>query len=133
MELKTNTQRLMQTLESLGQIGNGPQGLHRLAFGNEDIQARRYIVTLMEEANLETTVDPAGNLIGRWKGSKPDLPTIAVGSHTDTVPNAGKYDGALGVLGAIECCKTLKDRNIRPRHTIEVINFTNEEGTRYHR
>ena len=87
----------------------------------------------MQEAGLETRIDAAGNIIGRRAGSDDNLPAIALGSHTDTVPKGGKYDGALGVMGAIEVIRTLEEQGHRTRHPLEVIDFANEEGTRFHR
>ena len=88
---------------------------------------------LMRLAGMEIRVDPAGNVIARKAGTDPNLPAIALGSHTDTVPNGGKYDGALGVLGAIEVAQTLAEGGHTLRHPLEIIIFTNEEGTRFHR
>ncbi len=82
---------------------------------------------------METRIDPGGNIIARKSGASSDLPAIALGSHIDTVPNGGKYDGALGVLGAIEAVRTLADHRIELRHPVEVLVFTNEEGTRFRR
>ncbi|NIO11188.1 MAG: M20/M25/M40 family metallo-hydrolase, partial [Deltaproteobacteria bacterium] len=93
-----------------------------------DIQGRAYIMTLMQEAGLEVNVDAAGNIIGWRKGSDPSLPPILSGSHTDSVPNGGKYDGALGVISAIECAQVLKENGIVTRHPLEVVVFVDEEG-----
>jgi N-carbamoyl-L-amino-acid hydrolase len=125
--------RLNRTLEELGRIGETPQGMQRLAFSTADVAGREYTVKLMHQAGLETRIDPAGNIIGRKEGCDPGLPAIALGSHIDTVPNGGKYDGALGVMGAIEAVQTLADHDVLLRHPIEVLVFTNEEGTRFHR
>lgn len=128
-----NAARLNRSLEELGRIGESPQGMQRLAYSPEDVAGRQYVMGLMGRAGLETRIDRAGNIIGRKEGSAPGLPAIAMGSHTDTVPNGGKYDGALGVLAAIECAQTLADSGHSLRHPVEVLVFTNEEGTRYHR
>ena len=82
---------------------------------------------------MEVRIDPGGNIIARREGSDPNLPAIAMGSHIDTVPNGGKYDGALGVMGGIEVVQALSDANVSLRHPVEVLVFTNEEGTRFHR
>ena len=87
----------------------------------------------MAKAGLSVRVDAAGNVIGRKEGAVADLPAIGMGSHTDTVPKGGKYDGALGVMGAIECVQTLKDSGVTTRHPIEVLVYTNEEGTQFRR
>ena len=128
-----NAARLNQTLDQLGKFGETPEGMDRLAFSPADVASREYTMGLMREAGLETSIDAAGNIIGRRAGSDDSLPPIAVGSHTDTVPLGGKYDGALGVMGAIEVIKTLAENGRVTRHSIEAIVFTNEEGTRFHR
>jgi len=128
-----NNSRINRTLQELGQLGDSPEGMDRVAYSSEDIAGRDYTIKLMREAGLETRIDTAGNMIGRRAGSDDSLPAIALGSHTDTVPKGGKYDGALGVMGAIEVIRILEDQGHRTRHPLEVINFTNEEGTRFHR
>ena len=128
-----NSARLNQTLEELGRIGDTPQGMQRLAFTPADVAGREYTMALMRRAGMETHIDPGGNIVARRAGSDSNLPAIALGSHTDTVPNGGKYDGALGVLGAIEVVQSLADQKINLRHPVEVLVFTNEEGTRFHR
>ena len=131
--LNINAARLNQTLEELGKFGETPEGMDRLAFSPADVESREYTMGLMREAGLEVRIDTAGNIIGRRAGSDNSLPAIAMGSHTDTVPLGGKYDGALGVMGAIEVVKTLAENSHVTRHPIEAIVFTNEEGTRFHR
>ena len=128
-----NETRINQTMQELGQLGDSPEGMLRVAYSPEDIAGRDYTVKLMREAGLETRIDTAGNIIGRRSGSDDSLPAIAMGSHTDTVPEGGKYDGALGVMAAIEVIRTLEEQGHRTRHPLEVIDFTNEEGTRFHR
>ena len=128
-----NAARLNRTLEELGRFGETPHGMNRLAFSPADIAGRAYAMDLMRRAGLETRIDPAGNIIGRKAGSDSSLPPIAMGSHTDTVPLGGKYDGALGVMGAVEVVQSLADHGHTTRHPLEVMIFTNEEGTRYHR
>lgn len=128
-----NPARLNRTLQELGRIGETPQGMQRIAFSPADLAGREYTISLMQRAGLKTRVDTAANIIGRREGSDPALPAIAMGSHTDTVPSGGKYDGALGVMAAIECVQTLADNNITLRHPVETLVFTNEEGTRIHR
>ncbi len=128
-----NESRINQTLQELGHLGESPEGMDRVAYSPEDIAGRDYTIKLMQQAGLETRIDAAGNIIGRRAGSDDNLPAIAFGSHTDTVPKGGKYDGALGVMGAIEVIRTLEEQGHRTRHPLEVIDFTNEEGTRFHR
>ena len=128
-----NAARLNQTLDELGRFGETPEGMDRLAFSPADIESREYTMGLMRDAGLEIRIDTGGNIIGRMAGADDSLPAIAMGSHTDTVPLGGKYDGALGVMGAIEVVKTLAENGHVTHHPLEAIVFTNEEGTRFHR
>ena len=131
--LKVDAARLKKTLHSLGEIGETPEGMQRIAFSPADVEGRGYVKSLMREAGLSVRVDAAGNVIARKEGSVDGLPAIGIGSHTDTVPKGGKYDGALGVLGAVECVQTLKDAEVTTRHPLEVLIYTNEEGTQFRR
>ena len=131
--MNINAARLNQTLNALGRFGETSEGMDRLAFSPADVESRGYTMELMQEAGLEVRIDAGGNIIGRKAGSDDSLPAIAMGSHTDTVPLGGKYDGALGVMGAIEVVSTLAESGHVTRHPIEAIVFTNEEGTRFHR
>lgn len=120
--------RLMNNLESLGAIGfDEGKGTSRPAYSDEFYQGRSFIEKLMEEAGMETFIDGVGNLSGFLPG-QPGYKTIAIGSHIDTVPLGGIYDGALGVLAAIEVVRTLKKEGYINRHAIEVIAFNEEEG-----
>ena len=131
--MNINAARLNQSLNELGRFGETSEGMDRLAFSPADVESRDYTMELMREAGLDVRIDAGGNIIGRRAGSDDSLPAIAMGSHTDTVPLGGKYDGALGVMGAIEVVKTLAEYGHVTRHPIEAIVFTNEEGTRFHR
>jgi N-carbamoyl-L-amino-acid hydrolase len=127
--LRVNSQRLEQHIAALAEFGrNAHGGLDRVAFSDADIQSRKYLVSLMKDAGLDVIVDEAGNIIGRRKGLASKLPPIMFGSHSDTVPDGGKYDGSLGVLGAIECVQVLQENNIQTKHPLEVVVFTDEEG-----
>ncbi len=132
-ELTVNSQRLNATLEALGRIGETPEGMQRIAFSPADVEGRHYVMELMRQAGLSVRIDHAGNIIARRGGREERAPAIAMGSHVDTVPNGGKYDGALGVLGAIEAVRALNDQGTVTRHPVEVLVFTNEEGTSFHR
>jgi len=128
-DLRINAQRLEQHIRELSQFGkNEKGGLDRVAYSESDIRGRKYLMSLMKKAGLEVRVDEAGNIIGRREGHDPELPPIMFGSHADTVPNGGMYDGALGVLGAIECAQVLAENNITTHHPLEVVVFTDEEG-----
>jgi N-carbamoyl-L-amino-acid hydrolase len=127
--LRVNPTRLEQRIERLAEYGTTPEGgVNRVAFGEKDIKSREYIITMMEEAGLKIRIDEAGNIIGSAEGTDPSLPPIAFGSHTDTVPHGGKFDGAAGVLTAIECVQVLSENSVKTRHPLEVIVFTDEEG-----
>ena len=128
-----NAARLNDTLTALGQIGNTDEGMQRVAFSPLDVAGRDYVMELMRRAGMAVRIDAAGNIIGRVEGSGGSLPAIALGSHTDTVPAGGQYDGALGVIAAIEVVQALKDAGHTTRHPLEVMVFTNEEGTSFHR
>jgi beta-ureidopropionase / N-carbamoyl-L-amino-acid hydrolase len=126
--LSINGDRLNQSLAQLAAIGQLPSGgVCRLAYSAEDIQARQQVQTWMEAAGMTVRIDAAGNIIGRYPGQL-DLPALATGSHIDTVPTGGRYDGALGVLAGLEVVRSLYDQQIQLRHPIEVIVFTDEEG-----
>ncbi len=121
--------RVQQHLAELAHFGADPEGgVSRVAFSDADIAGRAYVRRLMEGAGLEVRIDAAGNLIGRRDGTNRKLPAIVVGSHTDSVPHGGNYDGDLGVMGGIEVAQQLGDRRIRLRHALEVVDFTDEEG-----
>jgi N-carbamoyl-L-amino-acid hydrolase len=128
-ELRVNGKRLAQRISELARFGLTPEGgVNRVAFSEEDVQAREYLKGVFQEAGLVVSVDAAGNLLGRRAGQEDTLPPIMFGSHIDTVPHGGKYDGALGVLAALECAQVLAENCIQTRHPLEVIVFTDEEG-----
>jgi N-carbamoyl-L-amino-acid hydrolase len=121
---------LLADLEALNQFGADPgPGLHRLAFSPADWAGRAWVAGQMERAGMTVRTDPAGNTIGRYPGREADLAPIALGSHTDTVPQGGRYDGALGVLAGLACVRALHQAGQRLRHPVEVINFVAEEAT----
>ncbi len=114
----------------LGEIGKAPDGgVTRRAFTKEDIEGRRFVGDLMRSLGCRVRVDPAGNLIGYYPGSEEGLPSIVVGSHIDTVPNGGLFDGNIGVLSGIECLQTMQEKGVRLRHPMEIIAFSAEEGS----
>jgi len=125
--LVVNGDRLNQSLDRLAEVGQLPNGgVRRIAFGTEDQLARQLVYTWMEEAGMTVRIDAAGNIIGRY-GGKYQAPALATGSHIDTVPVAGRYDGCLGVLAGIEVVRTLHERDLRLNHPLEVIVFSDEE------
>jgi len=127
-DLSVNAKRIELNITKLAEFGETSEGgVHRVAYSEDDVQARKYIITLMEAAGLDVRIDAAGNILGSREGSENYLPPILSGSHIDTVPHGGKYDGAVGVLSAIECVRILMENKIQTRHPLEVIVFTDEE------
>lgn len=127
-QLTINGDRLNESINRLARIGKQPSGsICRLAFTPEDLQARYLVQQWMSEAGMVVRMDAAGNLIGTYAGKVPGAAALATGSHIDTVPSGGRFDGVLGVLAGIEVVRTLQERNLRLDHPIEVIVFTDEE------
>lgn len=127
--LRVNATRIEQRILRLSEFGKNPQGgVSRVAFSEADIRGRAYIMSLMREAGLTVNIDAAGNILGRRDGRDPKLPPILFGSHIDSVPNGGNYDGDVGVIGAIECAQVLSDSGIITRRPLEVVVFSDEEG-----
>ncbi len=126
---KVNPDRIEKRIHELSEFGRNPEGgVSRVAFSDADVAGRTYIKELMRAAGLKVRVDTAGNVIGRRDGSDPNLPVIMFGSHIDSVPGGGNYDGDVGVIGAIEVAQVLHENNIETRHPLEIISFTDEEG-----
>src|SRR2546429_3708557 len=112
-------------------MGETPRGaLTRLALTDDDRRGRDWMVARMGEAGLRVTIDQMGNIFGQRPGAEA-LPPVMMGSHVDSVPTGGKYDGQLGVLCALEAIRTLNDHGIRTRHPVTLVIFTNEEGARF--
>ena len=130
LNLKVNSERLQADFHALAEIGvTMGGGVSRLALSNEDLAARSWYADRIEEAGLEIRDDEAGNLSGLLHSDNPDAKTLMLGSHLDTVPNGGRYDGAIGVLIALECLRRIRESGIKPKYHLEAINFTDEEGT----
>ena len=124
-----NGDRIQQHVTALSKYGANPEGgVSRVAFSDADIAGRKYVAGLMQEAGLTIRTDAAGNIIGRREGSNAKLPPILIGSHTDSVPGGGNYDGDVGVIGAIEVAQTLQEHGVRLKHPLEVVIFADEEG-----
>jgi N-carbamoyl-L-amino-acid hydrolase len=129
--MRIDRTRLETSIEDLGKIGATPRGgLTRLALTDEDKRGRDWLVARMKEAGLRVTVDQMGNIFGERPG-EPGLPPVMMGSHADSVPTGGKYDGQLGVLCGLEVIRTLEDAKVRTRHPVTLVIFTNEEGARF--
>ena len=129
--LRIDGARLLARLEALRIVGDtGDGGSRRLALTDTDKAGRDLFVSWLKGAGLDVHIDRIGNIVGVLKGET-DEPAILMGSHIDTVGSGGKYDGALGALGALEVIETLRDAGVKPRRSMAVIAFTNEEGARF--
>ncbi len=132
-KLSINLTRLTDSIAEMGRIGRRPglRGVTRLALSEEDGEARDLLVHWMKDEGLRVSVDSIGNVFGVREGSDPGLRPVIMGSHLDTVIDAGVYDGAYGVLSALEVVRRLRDEGVETRHPIGVGCFTNEEGVRF--
>jgi len=132
--MKINSQRLQQHFEAMSLIGKiGETGTCRPAHTELEKQGFEIAASWMEEAGMTTRIDNFGNLIGRLEGKNPTLPVLMMGSHLDSQPYGGRFDGVAGVLCAIEVVKTLHDNGVIPERPIEVISFADEEGWRFNK
>jgi N-carbamoyl-L-amino-acid hydrolase len=130
--LRINSDRLWDSIMEMAKIGPGVAGgNNRQTLTDEDGEGRHLFQTWCKEAGLEMAVDQMGTMFARREGTDPDALPVYVGSHLDTQPTGGKFDGVLGVLGGLEIIRTLNDLDIKTKHPIVVTNWTNEEGTRY--
>ncbi len=128
-KLRVNGDRLNAHLVELAKFGKTPEGgTSRVAYSDLDLAARQYVEGLMREAKLDVSIDAAGNIVGRRAGSDATLKPLMIGSHIDSVPSGGMYDGQVGSMGAVEVAQTLAENNVRLRHPLEVVIFQNEEG-----
>ena len=124
-------ERLVKDFEAMAQLTAPGEGINRLAFTDADWEGRQYIIDCMTDVGLSVEIDDFGNVIGYKIGKKPDLPVVMVGSHTDSVPNGGNYDGVVGVLSAIEVIRSMIDDGYEHDHTIAVVSFMCEESSRF--
>ena len=124
-------ERLVKDFEAMAQLTAPGEGINRLAFTDADWAGRQYIIDRMTDAGLTVETDDFGNVIGYKIGKNPDLPAVMVGSHTDSVPNGGNYDGVVGVLSAIEVIRSMTDDGYEHDHTIAVVSFMCEESGRF--
>src|SRR5580698_9140348 len=123
---------LIAELQALAQISEAePPVVTRVVFSEADVRARAYVKGLCADAGLTITEDAIGNTFARWEGSDPTLAPIGTGSHIDAIPNAGLYDGCVGVLGGLEAIRVLQKLGFKPRRSIELVIFTAEEPTRF--
>src|SRR5262245_16589268 len=129
--LELDGERLLVDLDRLGAIGADPRGgVSRVAYSVADVQARAWVIDRMKELGMQVRRDEALNVMGRYPGREPSLKPIALGSHTDTVPNGGRYDGALGVVAALACVRSLHGAGVQQRHAEGVMDFAGDEVDR---
>jgi N-carbamoyl-L-amino-acid hydrolase len=130
-----NAARLRESLEALSEFGRNPEGgVSRVAWTEPDVQARRFVIDkLMSGIGLDIQIDPAGSIYGRRAGAEKNLPVILFGSHIDSVPKGGNFDGDVGSMSAIEVMRTLDEKRIATRHPLECVIWSNEEGVHYGR
>lgn len=132
MNLEIDRERLTRELRELSAISAAPAPVvTRVVFTEADLRARAFMKQLCVEAGLQVREDPVGNTFARWVGAEPDLAPVGTGSHIDAIPNAGMYDGTVGVLGGLEAIRALARSGFRPRRSIELVIFTSEEPTRF--
>lgn len=132
MKPTINITRLQSTFDVSSSIGTTEKGgLTRLALTKEDVKIRDVFVEWLKEAGLAVKIDDLGNIYGRREGKKKEAGAVMIGSHLDTLPKGGRFDGILGILSSLEVIRTLNDLNIETDRPIEIVNFTNEEGERF--
>ncbi len=132
LKIAVDSAALSRRLQELALISEAPAPVvTRVLFSEADLRGRDYVRRSAREAGLTIREDAVGNIFARWEGSEPTLPAVGTGSHTDAIPNAGLYDGVVGVLGGFEALHALKRAGFKPRRSIEVVMFTAEEPTRF--
>ncbi|MHB1021066.1 MAG: M20 family metallo-hydrolase [Acidobacteriaceae bacterium] len=132
MDLKIHREQLMQELETLAAFSSEPAPVvTRVVYSDADRKARAYVKSLCVAAGLQVREDAVGNTFARWVGKDSSAPAVGTGSHIDAIPNAGKYDGTVGVLGGMEAIRTLQRSGVQPQKSIELLIFSAEEPTRF--
>jgi len=132
MKLEIDQQGLLSQLETLATFSDAePPAVTRIVFTPTDLRARAWVITRCEEAGLAVRQDAIGNIFARWTGADTAAPAVGTGSHIDAIPNAGKYDGVVGVLGGLEAIRALQRSGFRPKHSIELLICATEEPTRF--
>jgi len=132
MNIQIDQNRLVSEIEALARFSDAePPAITRVVFSASDQKARAWIKSLCVDAGLAVREDPVGNTFVRWHGRDADAPVVGSGSHIDAIPNAGKFDGVVGVLGGLEAIRALQRSGFRPKHPIELLIFTSEEPTRF--
>lgn len=130
--MKVNQQRIMQRIEKFASFNsNEEHGISRFSYSLDDTSARKWLVEICSELQLTVTTDPVGNIRARYEGSNPELKPIQIGSHMDSVRNGGKYDGIVGVVGALEVLSVMRENHYIPTRPVELIVFAEEEGSNF--
>ncbi len=132
MKLEINQERLLSEVETLAAFSDAEApAVTRVVFTPTDLKARAWVISRCEEAGLNVRQDAIGNIFARWSGADPSAPAVGTGSHIDAIPNAGKYDGVVGVLGGLEAIRALQRSGFRPKNSLELLVFATEEPTRF--
>jgi len=132
MKIEIDRDRLLSEIEALALISEAdPPVVTRVVFTPADMRARAWLRDRCQAAGLSVRHDAIGNTFARWQGLDRDAPVVGTGSHIDAIPNAGKYDGVVGVLGGLEAIRALQQSGFRPKHSVELLLFTSEEPTRF--
>jgi ureidoglycolate amidohydrolase len=132
MQIDVDQQRTAQEIDTLATFSDvEPPAVTRIVFSEQDLRARSWFKERCIAAGLAVREDAVGNTFARWEGSRLDLPAVATGSHIDAIPHSGKFDGVVGVLGGLEAIRALQNSRFRPVRSIELIQFTSEEPTRF--
>jgi len=127
-----NKRRLLRDLNAVSRIGLGDHGsVTRLVFSIKELRSRQLLIHLMRQAGLKIHIDRIGNIFGRVNGMESRAPAILAGSHLDTVLHGGKFDGTMGVIGALEAVRTLKENKVPLASPVEVVCFVGEESSRF--
>ena len=132
MKIAVDAELLEREIDELAGFSDAePPAVTRVVFSEQDLRARAWLKARCVDAGLSIREDAVGNTFFRWEGAQPELPVVATGSHIDAIPHAGKYDGVVGVLGGLEAVRALQRSGFRPQRSIELIQFTSEEPTRF--
>lgn len=130
--MNINKERIAQRIDDFARFNDKDDGgVSRFSYGKADAEARAWLIQICEELQLQVTVDPVGNIRARYEGTDSSLIPVFVGSHIDSVRNGGKYDGIVGVVGAMEVLSVMRENNCLPRRSVELVIFAEEEGSNF--